>query len=116
MERVSYLFGDQLIWVLFAFAAALWLSGKIVTGMTPSTAGLFAGALLLTIFMTDYALLLAQDMAVALGILALIVIFSQWLFKLSIQGSLLVVVFAWIVGSVLINAVQGSLNIFNPWV
>jgi len=112
----SYLFGDQLIWVMFAFAAAIWLSGRIVTGMAPSTFALFGGGLLFAIFMTDFAILLAQDLIVGFGILALIVIFSQSIFKVSLPSSLLIVVFAWFVGEFIIGAIQGSLNIFNPWV
>lgn len=116
MPFSSYLFGDQLIWVLFAFAAALWLSGRIVTGMAPSASALVGGGLLFAIFMTDFAILLAQDLIVGFGVLALIVILSQSLFKASFAGSLLIVVFAWFVGEILIGAIQGSLNVFNPWV
>lgn len=113
---MAYLFGDQLIWILFAFAAALWMSSKVVSGMAPSTWTLVAAGLLFAVFMTDFAVLLAQDLIIGLGVLALVVILTQSMFKVSLNASLLVVALGWIVGEILISAVQGSLNIFNPWV
>ena len=116
MPFSSYLFGDQIIWIMFAFAGALWLSSKIVSGNVPTVPVLFGAGLLFTIFMTDFATLLAQDLIIGAGILALVVIVTQSLFKMSLQSSFITVVFAWIVGEMLIGAIQGSLNIFNPWV
>jgi len=112
---MPYLFGDQLIWIVAAFAVAIWLAGKVVMGRDPSWVMIVAGALVFAIFMTDFALLLAQDVIIGVGILAFIVLLTQGIFKVNFVNSAVVVVFAWIVGTILIGAVQGSLNIFNPW-
>lgn len=113
---MAYLFGDQLIWVMFAFGVAVWLSARIFFGASPGAPAILAAAFLLTAFMTDFALLLAQDIAISAGILGLVVLASRWLFGVPLQGAAVLVAFSWLVGMVIINAVQGSLNIFNPWV
>jgi len=113
---LTYLFGDQLIWVMFAFAVAIWFSGRIIWGVGPNWLSVLVGAFLLTAFMTDFALLLAQDAVIGAGILALIVLVSRWLYKETLWGSAFLVVLSWVIGTIIINAVQGSLNIFNPWV
>lgn len=112
---VTYLAGDQLVWIVAAFATALWFSNRIFTGMSPSSLAAVIGGLVFAVFMTDLPLFLAQDLITGIGLLALVIVVSQRLFNASLAGSAFLVAFSWIIGTIIIGALQGSLNIYNPW-
>ncbi len=98
---VAYLFGDQLIITLLAFGAVLYASARLVTQSIP-VAGLVILTFVSAMFLSDLGVFLSTDFVGGVAALAVLVLFAQYVFRLSLVQSAAVMAVAWVAGAALV--------------
>ena len=98
---MAYLFGDQLIITLLAFGAVIWASARLVV-QNVSFVGLVILTFVSAMFLSDLGVFLSTDFVGAVAALAVIVLFAQFVFRLSLVQSAAVMTVAMVAGSALV--------------
>ena len=98
---MAFLFGDQLVITLLAFGAVIYASARLVTENV-SLVGLVILTFVSAMFLSDLGVFLSTDFVGALAALAVLVLFAQYAFRMSLAQSAAVMAVAWVAGAALV--------------
>ncbi|MBI3587617.1 hypothetical protein HY995_03900 [Candidatus Micrarchaeota archaeon] len=98
---MAFLFGDQLLWYVIAFAGAAWVASRVAGRDVPLVPLAILG-IVGAVFLSDLGTFLSGDFTAGIVILALFALVAQALVEVTLVQGVAVALLAWIVGSAVI--------------